>query len=249
MISIKDWNQFQHFKDRQPKWIKLYRDILDDPDWHSLDGNDAKRLVMLWLIASEDHGNLPDVRKLAFRLRMKENDVIQLLNRLSHWLYQDDINLISSRYQPDITEERREREEREKEEEREEREKFDRDFGLFWSEWPNKVGKPDAVKSFKAAIKKATIGEIMDGLREYIRCKPTDRPWLNPATFLNQERWNDRPAKIGDKNDRQNSLLAAIDRSNAETRRRIEELETKGPNRELSESDIFCLPAGPIRQS
>ena len=35
---IKGWVKFQHFKDRRPPWIKLYRDILEDPDWHDLDG-------------------------------------------------------------------------------------------------------------------------------------------------------------------------------------------------------------------
>ena len=29
-MRIKNWNRFQHFKDRKPPWIKLYRDILDD---------------------------------------------------------------------------------------------------------------------------------------------------------------------------------------------------------------------------
>jgi hypothetical protein len=29
-IRIKNWAQFQHFKDRKPPWVKLYRDLLDD---------------------------------------------------------------------------------------------------------------------------------------------------------------------------------------------------------------------------
>ena len=51
-MKIKNWSQFQHFKDRRPPWIKLYRDILDDIEWHELDAKSAKVLVMLWLIAS-----------------------------------------------------------------------------------------------------------------------------------------------------------------------------------------------------
>lgn len=110
---VKNWKDFQHFKDRKPPWIKLYRDLLDDPDWHELDGDDAKALVMLWLIASEDGGNLPDIRKISFRLRTTQNDALQLLNRLSHWLEQDDISAISERHHGDApeTEEETEREE------------------------------------------------------------------------------------------------------------------------------------------
>ena len=64
-LRIKGFSKLQQFKDRSPPWVKLYRDILDDPDWHELDGESAKTLVMLWLIASEDEtkqGLLPDNR-------------------------------------------------------------------------------------------------------------------------------------------------------------------------------------------
>ena len=44
-IRIRNWKQFQHFKDRKPLWIKLYRDLLDNVDWHELPGDDAKALV------------------------------------------------------------------------------------------------------------------------------------------------------------------------------------------------------------
>jgi hypothetical protein len=101
-IRIKDWVKFQHFKDRRPPWIKLYRELLDDPHWHALDGAAAKHLVMLWLIASEDEskqGLLPDVPTLAFRLRITEKAVRHLINTLSRWLECDDIKLISPRYQ------------------------------------------------------------------------------------------------------------------------------------------------------
>ena len=107
---IKGWSKFQHFKDRTPPWIKLYRDVLDDPDWHALDGDSAKHLVMLWLIASEDethNGALPDNRRLAFRLRISEQKVKSLINNLSHWLTQDDISVTSGQYQVDAPEERR----------------------------------------------------------------------------------------------------------------------------------------------
>lgn len=118
MIQIKNWGKHQHFKDRCPPWIKLYREILDDPDWHELSGDDSKLLLSLWLIASEDEthqGILPDVRRICFRLRIKEIQLNQALTRLKHWLIFDDIKPISSVYQSDApeTEERQRREETE----------------------------------------------------------------------------------------------------------------------------------------
>jgi hypothetical protein len=103
-MKIKNWNKFQHFKDRKPPWVKLYRDVLDDIEWYELDPLASKVLVMCWLIASEDDGKLPLAKTLAFRLRMTEKQTIDCLNKLSHWLEQDDINKISSQYQTDSLE-------------------------------------------------------------------------------------------------------------------------------------------------
>ena len=66
--------------------------------------------------------------------------------------------------------------------------------GEFWPDYPHKVGKPDALKAFIRARKSHSMAMIMTGLAGYKRTKPDDRPWLNPATFLNQERFNDQPA-------------------------------------------------------
>ncbi len=109
-MKIKNWEQFQHFKDRRPPWIKLYREILDDIEWHKLPAESAKVLVMLWLIASEADGDIPNVEQLAFRLRMTEQKTKACLSTLSHWLIQDDIKVISERYQDDAPETERETE-------------------------------------------------------------------------------------------------------------------------------------------
>jgi hypothetical protein len=119
-MRIKNWTKFQHFKDRRPPWVKLYRDILDDLEWHELDPLAAKVLVMLWLIASENDGRIPDNKTLAFRLRLTELKTKEIIIKLSHWLDQDDIGVISNGYQLDSTETERETEvEKEKEKEKE----------------------------------------------------------------------------------------------------------------------------------
>jgi hypothetical protein len=72
----------------------------------------------------------------------------------------------------------------------------DFEFEDFWNLWPNKVGKPAALKAFAGARKRAGLDAIVEGVFAYIRDKPPDRAWLNPATFLNQSRWEDQPAKV-----------------------------------------------------
>lgn len=106
-MKIRNYNKFQHFKDRRPPWIKLYRDLLDDPEWFALSGTDAKVLVMLWLVASEDEscaGQLPCLDKLSFRFRMPKAKLRQTCQRLTHWIEGLDIKVISNRYQLDAPE-------------------------------------------------------------------------------------------------------------------------------------------------
>ena len=67
-------------------------------------------------------------------------------------------------------------------------------FLRFWNAWPHKVGKPAAERAFKGH--EAEIEDILAGVVGYERAKPADRPWLNPATFLNQQRWKDELAPI-----------------------------------------------------
>lgn len=67
----------------------------------------------------------------------------------------------------------------------------------FWSRYPNKVGKPKALAKLDAVRRRAvrvSFDDIMTGLDRYIASKPPDRAWLNPETFINQERWTDQPA-------------------------------------------------------
>jgi hypothetical protein len=104
MNKIRNWKKFQHFKDRRPPWIKLYRELLDDPNWHDLNPEASKALIMLWLLASELDGYLPDIRTISFRLRISYKETKTILSQLSQWLECDDINVISKRYQDDTPE-------------------------------------------------------------------------------------------------------------------------------------------------
>ena len=67
------------------------------------------------------------------------------------------------------------------------------DFVAFWDLYPKKVSKGQALKAYKAALKKATADTILDGLRSHLPVwKNTERQFIpNPATWLNGERWND----------------------------------------------------------
>lgn len=58
-LRIKEWAKYQHYKDRNPPWIKLYREMLTSYTWVVLD--DASRLlaVVCLLLAAETDNKIP----------------------------------------------------------------------------------------------------------------------------------------------------------------------------------------------
>lgn len=66
-------------------------------------------------------------------------------------------------------------------------------FTEFWAAYPRKTAKPNAVKAWAKAIKRADPETILSGLRRYRFA--TDPQFIpHPASWLNSDRWADEPA-------------------------------------------------------
>jgi hypothetical protein len=93
-ITPKNWRDFQHYKDRNPPWIRLHKTLLDNSDFHALTPMSSKVLVYVWLLASENVSGSVDANpaRLAFRLRLPEKSVATSLNELyaAGFLLKDD---------------------------------------------------------------------------------------------------------------------------------------------------------------
>jgi DNA-binding MarR family transcriptional regulator len=83
-LTPKKWEEFQHYKDRAPTWIKLHKALLDDYDFACLPVASRALAPMLWLLASEYQNGVIDasLEKLAFRFRMTPGDMAEALNPL-----------------------------------------------------------------------------------------------------------------------------------------------------------------------
>jgi hypothetical protein len=88
---IRNWREYQHYKGRNPPWVKLHRTLLDDREWRSLSGDAGKLVTDLLLVASEKdrNGEIPaNPEWLAWRLRLDSGALAKSLDELVkvNWL-------------------------------------------------------------------------------------------------------------------------------------------------------------------
>lgn len=125
---VKNWDSFQHYKDRSPSWLKLHKSLLDDYEFQCLPVASRAIAPMLWLLASEHKDPSSGVingdhKKIAFRLRMTEVEVEEaikpLLNAGFVEISADASALLARPEQNSIPEKETYREEKEEEREKE----------------------------------------------------------------------------------------------------------------------------------
>lgn len=90
-------------------------------------------------------------------------------------------------------------------------------FDRFWDLYPRKIGKPAAKKSLKAKFGPMVMRDQLDfwdGLHRWVAYwenSGTDIQFIpHPATFLNQERYNDTPPPIA--KPKQSAIMESISR-------------------------------------
>lgn len=118
ILKIKNWAGFQHYKDRNPSWIKLHKSLLDDYEFQCLPIASKALAPMLWLLASEYPEGVIDAtaEKIAFRLRMTVPEFLEALKPLitAGFVIEEQTasNPLAQRKQDSILEKRREEEKR-----------------------------------------------------------------------------------------------------------------------------------------
>lgn len=82
-IVVRNWNRFQHYRDRQPRWIKNYIELVDDPAYLTLTEGCRALLHGLWLIYASSRAQVPlDTRSLSRRLNLRVTSA--QLEQLNH---------------------------------------------------------------------------------------------------------------------------------------------------------------------
>ena len=62
-LRIANWEKYQHYKNRNPRWVKLYIDIFNRPNWISLDDKSKFLLLICLGIGAICDGKIPKCAK------------------------------------------------------------------------------------------------------------------------------------------------------------------------------------------
>ncbi len=70
-FRIKNWGKYQHYKDRNPPWIKLHVEIFQSTEWVMAPSDNARLLIITVMILAARHDNkIPNdsayIKKVAF---------------------------------------------------------------------------------------------------------------------------------------------------------------------------------------
>jgi len=58
-FRVKNFEDFQHYKDRNPPWIKLHNELLENYDFSRLHDASKAHLFAIWLLASRTDNKIP----------------------------------------------------------------------------------------------------------------------------------------------------------------------------------------------
>lgn len=110
-FSVKNFERFQHYKDRSPPWIKLYNELLDDYDFGLLPDASKLHLVAIWLLASRSNNKIPlDPTWIAKRISATEPVDLSILKAAGFIEYNQECSeTLASRKQSAMPEERESR--------------------------------------------------------------------------------------------------------------------------------------------
>lgn len=79
-LQVKSWEDFQHYKDRTPPWIKLYNHLLDDFEFSCLPDASKAHLLSIWLLASRTNNKIPNnARWIGNKINATEDVDLNLL--------------------------------------------------------------------------------------------------------------------------------------------------------------------------
>tara|TARA_R110002111_G_scaffold93554_1_gene145231 strand:- start:39 stop:650 length:612 start_codon:yes stop_codon:yes gene_type:complete len=182
LFSVRNWETFQHYKDRNPPWIKLHNHLLDDYDFECLPDATKCHLLCIWMLASRTNNEMVyDNSWVKRKIGANSSVDLELLVSVGFIELQGSGQDASTSL---VSEEKRRGET-----ETEEIAINDR-FDDFWNMYDKKDGAAKC-KSKWNKLKEHEKDSIFRSLPSYVISTPDKQYRKNPLTWLNGEHWND----------------------------------------------------------
>jgi hypothetical protein len=190
-FRVVNWEKYQHYKDRAPKWIKVYSDIFSDFNFLQLTDSERFHLIGLWILASKLNNKIPvDQAYIKAQIFSTSKVNLEKLETLGFIEVVEGDTILHQN--ASLEEEKR----REREEERKRRDRWSKRFDSFWKAYPKKKGKDPAKKAW---MKHALNGAEFDTIMAAVKAQSKSEDWTkeggkyipHPTTWLNQKRWED----------------------------------------------------------
>ena len=159
LLTFKNYKKYQHYKNRNPPWIKLHRKLLGDMEFMSLSYASRGLLMLLWALAAEFDGQIEATEgQIGFWLHDTNFSIEKIkplistgfvILQASDSILQADDNKKCSESETDNSEtDNSETDNSETETE------ADLAFEIFWDNYPSRNGKKLEKTATKAAFKK-----------------------------------------------------------------------------------------------
>lgn len=198
------------------RWFRMYDDVVDDPKVQRLSERLFKAWVNCMCLASKNGGTLPELKDVAYRLRLSEDKAAKVLDELkAEGLFDENENnevaphnWDERQFKSDVSTDRvkRFRKRHETVSETPPEQSIDRTeqnrkdvkvlFERFCKAYPKRKGadpRAPAENKFKVAIKNGEDPEIIiAAARQYAAEAEPNTPYIaQKETWLNQRRWED----------------------------------------------------------
>jgi hypothetical protein len=215
-LTPRDWNEFQHYKERCPPWIKLHRNLLNSREFMCLPLASKALAPLLWLLASEHKDGTFDasIDELVFRLRMDEADIIAGLKCLIDKGFlilasgeiaeclRDDSNMLAQRERQRQSERQSQSSEIKKSNQsiarkaRANEQGVDEHFELFWNAYDKKRGRADCERQWARINPDGQLAQrIVRSARAYALATPEKAYRKDPVRWLSHQCWEDEVVK------------------------------------------------------
>ena len=189
-FSIKNLDNYQHYKDRNIVWIKWHLSCYQDYNFNVLSPAEKWYFIGLIGLGCKCENKIPkDGEYLSRMLGGDSKTVLLAIEKLI------DSNLLAKRYTNKIREDKSRSDKIRKEKKETDSVFSEKEFELVWEKYPKKLGKDDSLKYFKAQVKSDVDFQKMlvavEKFTNHHKVKNTEMQYIPHGSTWFNNRWKD----------------------------------------------------------